>query len=256
MSATASLAAEPTFVIKGRMQTLTVLRLNSSDWQQLQAELEAHLAQAPQLLKGMPLVIDCGDVAEKMPGIADLLNRLRELGLSPIAIQNARTDVADQATKLGLAVLRENKESEKESESAVKAVESAAKAESQPSQAPEQGDIELAEPKTTPMTITRPVRSGQQIYARGGDLVVLATVSAGAEVIADGHVHIYGALNGRAIAGAAGDGDARIFCSNFNAELVAIAGRYKTSDASNDQYRDTAVQIALDGEQLVYKALN
>lgn len=252
MSATASLAAEPTFVIKGRMQTLTVLRLNSFDWQQLQAELEAHLAQAPQLLKGMPLVIDCGDVAEKMPGIADLLSRLRELGLSPIAVQNARTDVADQATKLGLAVLRDSKESE----SAVKAVDSTSNAEAEPEQAPEQSDIPLAEPKTTPMTITKPVRSGQQIYARGGDLVVLSTVSAGAEVIADGHVHIYGALNGRAIAGASGDGDARIFCSNFNAELVAIAGRYKTSDASNDKYRDNAVQIALDGEQLVYKALN
>lgn len=252
MSATASLPEQPTFVIKGRMQTLTVLRLNSTHWQQLQGELEAHLAQAPQLLQGMPLVIDCGDVAEEMPGIADLLNRLRDIGLSPIAVQNARTDVADQASKLGLAVLRDEKKSEGTAASdaaEVPAVEVAVSPE------PEQAAIELAEPKATPMTITRPVRSGQQIYAKGGDLVVLSTVSAGAEVIADGHVHVYGSLNGRAIAGASGDGDARIFCSDFNAELVAIAGRYKTSDASNDQYRDVAVQIALDGEQLVYKPL-
>ena len=243
MSATASTANEPTFVIKGRMQTLTVLRLLSFDWGRLESELEAHMAQAPGLLKGMPLVIDCLEVAEEMPGIADLLNRLRSLGLTPVAVQNARTDVADQAVKLGLAVLREPKKADGAAAPAVADVAEAAPA-------------EAAEPEAkATMTISKPVRSGQQIYARGGDLVVLSTVSAGAEVIADGHVHIYGALNGRAIAGAAGDSAARIFCSDFNAELVAIAGRYKTTDKFEEQYRHEAVQVVLDGEQLHYKKL-
>ena len=93
--------------------------------------------------------------------------------------------------------------------------------------------------------ITQPVRSGTQIYARGTDLVILASVGAGAEVIADGHVHIYGALRGRAIAGASGDTEARIFTSKLEAELLCIAGQYLVSEAIAPEFRGQAVQIAL-----------
>jgi septum site-determining protein MinC len=79
--------------------------------------------------------------------------------------------------------------------------------------------------------IDRPLRSGQQVYARGGDLVVLAAVNAGAEVIADGHIHIYAPLHGRALAGASGAAEARIFCTRFDAELVSVAGLYRTFDS-------------------------
>ena len=95
-----------------------------------------------------------------------------------------------------------------------------------------------------------PVRSGQQLYAENRDLTVLSTVGAGAEVIADGSIHIYGALRGRALAGAQGNTDARIFCREFHAELVAIAGHYKVMEEVPKELRGKAVQIWLDQDQL------
>ena len=96
----------------------------------------------------------------------------------------------------------------------------------------------------------QPVRSGTQIYARGTDLVVTAAVGAGAEIIADGNIHVYGALRGRALAGAGGDVDARIFCSRLEAELVSIAGRYLVSEQLPSEQQGFPVQIALVDERL------
>jgi septum site-determining protein MinC len=100
------------------------------------------------------------------------------------------------------------------------------------------------------LLVTTPVRSGTQIYARGGDLVVTAAVSPGAEIMADGNIHVYGALRGRALAGAAGDTESRIFCSRFEAELVSIAGRYLVSEQLPSAERGFAVQIALVNDRL------
>ena len=101
-----------------------------------------------------------------------------------------------------------------------------------------------------PRLVTRPVRSGQQIYARDGDLVVIGPVSAGAELVADGNVHVYGALRGRAIAGARGDGDARIFAQRLEAELLAIAGRYLVSEAIPPEHLKRPAQVALVEDRL------
>jgi septum site-determining protein MinC len=98
--------------------------------------------------------------------------------------------------------------------------------------------------------ITQPVRSGAQIYARGTDLVITNTVSAGAEIIADGHIHVYGALRGRAIAGASGDTEARIFASKLEAELVSVAGRYLVSESIAPEFVGQTVQIALVDDRL------
>jgi septum site-determining protein MinC len=98
--------------------------------------------------------------------------------------------------------------------------------------------------------ITHPVRSGAQIYARGADLVVTSTVGAGAEIIADGHIHVYGALRGRAIAGASGDAEARIFTSRLEAELISVAGRYLVSDNIAPDYLGQPVQVALIDDRL------
>ena len=95
-----------------------------------------------------------------------------------------------------------------------------------------------------------PVRSGQQLYAENRDLTVLSTVGAGAEVISDGSIHVYGALRGRALAGARGNADARIFCREFHAELVAVAGHYKVMEDVPKELRGKAVQIWLDQDQL------
>jgi septum site-determining protein MinC len=98
--------------------------------------------------------------------------------------------------------------------------------------------------------ITQPVRSGTQIYARGADLVVTASVSPGAEIMADGNIHVYAALRGRALAGAGGDAEARIFCSRLEAELVSIAGHYLVSDQIPPEHRGLPVQIALVDDRL------
>ncbi|MER2515929.1 MAG: septum site-determining protein MinC [Candidatus Accumulibacter phosphatis] len=100
-----------------------------------------------------------------------------------------------------------------------------------PAAKPEPTASTLASTKSATLFLTRPLRSGQQIYARGGDLVVLAAINSGAEVIADGHIHIYAPLHGRALAGASGDTEARIFSTRFDAQLVSIAGLYRTFDS-------------------------
>ena len=101
----------------------------------------------------------------------------------------------------------------------------------------------------------QPVRSGQQLYAKQRDLVVTSTIGAGAEVIADGSIHVYGALRGRALAGALGDTTTRIFCSEFHAELIAIAGRYRVLEDVPAELRGKPVQARLDDEQLVLELL-
>jgi len=126
-----------------------------------------------------------------------------------------------------------------------------------------------AQPAATPspaagpaqaLVVDRPLRSGQQVYARGRDLVVLAMVNPGAEVIADGHIHVYAQLRGKAIAGARGNADARIFAQSLEAELVSIAGVYRTSDVPlPDNVRGKAAQVRLhsgaDGDKLLLEPL-
>jgi septum site-determining protein MinC len=106
------------------------------------------------------------------------------------------------------------------------------------------------------MVVDRPLRSGQQIYARDSDLIVLGLVSHGAEVIADGHIHVYGALRGRAIAGAKGQLDARIFAQSLEAELLSVAGTFRTSEKPlpADVFGKPA-QVRLEGERLLFEAL-
>ena len=107
------------------------------------------------------------------------------------------------------------------------------------------------------MIITKPLRSGQHIYARGGDLVILAMVNAGAEVMADGHIHVYAPLRGKAIAGARGDATARIFTSCLEAELLSIAGIYRTSDnALPKDVQGQSAQIFLEEDKLVMRKLD
>ena len=98
--------------------------------------------------------------------------------------------------------------------------------------------------------ITHPVRSGQRIYAAGGDLIVVASVSSGAELLADGNIHVYGALRGRALAGVTGDTSRRIFCYDLQAELVAIAGRYRVSEDIAPSTRGRPVQVLLQDRTL------
>ena len=105
------------------------------------------------------------------------------------------------------------------------------------------------------MVIETPVRAGQRVWAQGSDLIILSTVNAGAEVIADGNVHVYGALRGRAIAGGGNNTEARIFALNFDPELVSIAGFYAVRDGIGKALIGRAMQVRLTGEQMRFDPL-
>jgi len=115
--------------------------------------------------------------------------------------------------------------------------------------------VEVQVPVSANKLITTPIRSGQQVYAPGGDLVVLAPVSAGAEILADGNIHVYGPLRGRALAGVKGDTEARIFCQSLEAELISIAGNYKVNEDLQKEHWKEGIQARLEGDQLVITPL-
>jgi len=219
--------------IKGRMLSITRVRVLDPDGAAIRAHLEQLAKQMPQAVKGMAVVID-SDFDTDLPA---LLEAMRGVGIQPLAVSDG--PLAAAAKGLGLAVVS------KDSGKAGAAASEPAKAAPAPAAAQP-----AANPRRPARIITEPVRSGQQIYAEHGDLVLLNTVSPGAEVIADGCVHVYGKLSGRAIAGARGDESARIFCRKMEAELVAIAGIYAVSDQMKESPRGAAAMAYLEQGRL------
>jgi septum site-determining protein MinC len=122
-------------------------------------------------------------------------------------------------------------------------------------QPPRQSQQQPKPMTATAKIIDAPVRSGQRVYAKGGDLILLAPVSSGAEVVADGHVHAYAPIRGRVMAGVLGDESACIFCKDLSAELVSIAGRYKISEDLQPRYMGRLVAVSLSGDRLIFKKL-
>lgn len=227
----------PPFELKGSLFTLTVLHLFQLDRTAIECHLVEKIKQAPSFFNNTPVVIDLEGVAEPPNGLDGVdFNGLYELlrghGMAPVGIRNGSPELQAVARQAGLPVLPDSR-----SASAVKKPE-----------------------RTEPVPIRNrlihhPVRSGQQLYAADGDLIVLGTVSAGAEVIADGNIHIYGALRGRALAGVKGDVETWIFCQSLEAELISIAGRYRISEQLDATDRGKAVQIHLEDDRLVIDQL-
>lgn len=236
MPSTPKSGAEPivAFELKGRMLTLSVLRLLSTDQALLATQLDARMAGMPELFRHLPVVLDLEAVQGQALDLAALVDSLRQRGLIPVGVRAGAASEEQAAVAAGLGVISIGAE-------------------------PVRRTDPVREPVVAPagagMVVRQPVRSGQQIYARGGDLVVLASVSAGAEVLADGHVHIYGALRGRALAGVQGDSSARIFCQSLEAELVSIAGSYRISENIPETGPGRPVQIYLDGQALCIQPL-
>lgn len=236
LSNSSSRAAEsPAFELKGRMFTLSVLRLLGGDLAALAAELDAKVASAPGMFRQLPVLLDLEAVPGSAVDFPALLALLRERELLPVGVRGTDPEQARAAAAAGLGQLAGGSEA---------AVRPPSVRREQAAAAPAAGLI-----------VRQPVRSGQQIYARGGDLVVMAPVSAGAEILADGHIHVYGVLRGRALAGVQGNADARIFCQSLDAELVSIAGTYRVSEKIQDAERGRPVQVYLDGDVLSIEAL-
>lgn len=217
--------------IKGRMLSITRVRVLDPDSAAIRAHIEQLARQMPQAVKGMAAVID----SEFDTDLAAMLEAMRGVGMQPLAVSDG--PLAGAARGLGLAVV---------SKDSGKGGSTAAPAEAARSAPPPAA----ASPRRAARIVTEPVRSGQQIYAEHSDLVVLNTVSPGAEVIADGCVHVYGKLAGRAIAGARGDESARVFCRKLEAELVAIAGIYAVAEQIKDGPRGAAAMAYLEQGRL------
>jgi septum site-determining protein MinC len=241
------MAETPAFRLKGSLITLTVLKPLGTDLTAIDSGLAARVAQAPALFDRAPLLIDLTDLADAaaldLPGLRALTARL---GFVPVAVRGGGEVVASQAAALGLGVLGEGRAP----------VEPEPAPPPAPDEPPPSAAQIAAATTAAPTTrlVTQPVRSGQQVYSRG-DLVVLAPVSPGAELLAEGHIHVYGPLRGRALAGLRGDTTARIYCRALEAELIAVAGCFQVADDIDPALRGRPAQVYLDGEDLVTAAL-
>lgn len=220
------------FQLKGSLLTITVLQLLNTDSQTFAHQLKALIQQTPNFFRNAPIIIDLEKLAQSRDAIdftrikTELLNH----GLIPVGIRNGNETQNQSAVKAELGILTSSK--------------------TEQPKAATTGDKH-----TTSKLITQPVRSGQQIYVTHGDLIVASSVSPGAELLADGNIHVYGTLRGRALAGVSGNLHARIFCHKLEAELVSIAGFYKLHDDIKLPASESGIQIYYEDEQLKIEAI-
>src|SRR5690606_18387 len=254
---------EPAGELKIGQVGIANLRVRTLDVARLASEMADRVKRAPKLFARAAVIVDFGGLAA-IPDAATaraLLDGLREAGVLPVALAYGSSDNEKLSVELGLPLLAKFR-AQYESTTPVGAAEAVVPAAPSRTAATSAAPAEAAAPaRPAPagqpgLVQATPVRSGQQVYADNRDLTVLATVGAGAEVIADGSVHIYGALRGRALAGAQGNEKARIFCRAFHAELVAIAGNYKVLEDIPKELHGKAVQVWLEKEELKIAALD
>lgn len=232
-------------LVHGGMFTVMVVQVDDPNDPNFESRLADQVARSPAFFANAPVVIDLKNAAGC--ATADAFQSLKRLfkrqHLIAVGVTNANGTQIRAAMNADLAAFpavgaRRTEAGDppppRDSRPAPEAVEPRRPA-----------AAATAAPGAKTMVISQPVRSGTQIYARGTDLIVLASVSTGAEVIADGNVHIYGTLRGRAIAGASGDSEARIFVSKLDAELLCVAGQYLVSEAIGAEFRGQPAQIGL-----------
>ena len=230
---------------KGRMLMMTVLQLKNLDANVLHQQVSQRLEDAAQWLQEAPVVIDVSPELDSDPvALMAAVDTLRSLGVNLVALARSENIDADTASMLGLGTL-----------SLACGRDVPRRAEPAPATDDGAADSKPAAQQVETMVIDQPVRSGQQVYSRG-DLIVLAPVSTGAEIMADGNIHVYSNLRGRALAGVRGDTSARIFCQQLNAELVSIAGHYRVAEDLPESYRNRPVHLYMQGEAMHFTALN
>ena len=237
------------FRLKAGLFPLTQLDISHYERDAFSEQLAQKAAEAPAFFQHTPVVLNFELYEGALtPPLAEICALCREHGLIPAALRSTAEDLLKQATELQMAIMPAGKA--KVSEVASSPV---------PEPAPEVAAEPVAEPLPSAgptKIVDTPIRSGQQVYAAGGDLIVLSSVSAGAEVLADGNIHVYGALRGRALAGVRGDESARIFCQSLEAELVSIAGNFKLDEDMRGEHWKAARQIHLDEQTLVIQPLS
>ncbi len=247
--------------LKGEMSMLNVLHIQDIDVNEICSKLEQKRDEAPQFFMQSPIIIDGSELTGNALELdfSALKAGLLTLGFIPVGIRNFPSAAHAIIRDSGWAIMRDQQSvtSTPKSETIEKNSIKESAAEINPDEASQEA-IALIEPiarMKNQMTVDRPVRSGQQLYAKNSDMTVLAPTSAGSEIMADGSIHIYGALRGRVLAGARGNKAARIFCQSLQAELIAIAGRYQLLDESDTTLKGKPAMIRLEGEKLIIEAL-
>jgi septum site-determining protein MinC len=239
-----------TFEIKSANLPLVALLLKSPDLDALARDLAQRFGDIPDFFDNDPLVVDLSALAadEHLIDFTALINLLCSYRVAPIAVRGGSAAQMDAALATGLLPAPDARiTAARTQEPQITPVQAAPPPVDTPA---------AAAPALGALVVDKPLRSGQQVYARGRDLVVLAMVNAGAEVIADGHIHVYAPLRGKAMAGARGNADARIFSLSLEPELLSIAGIYRTSETAlpdNVWGKPTQVRLVAgpDGDKLV-----
>jgi septum site-determining protein MinC len=274
MNETAINRGQQAFRLKGTAPALTLLYMLTEDLDAVEKQLSDHLRLMPQFFLYAPMLVDLTELGPRRIDLAGLATLLRRHKLVPVAVRNPTDAQQVQAVAAGWAVLQSGLAAPRKPRPSVIPDEAgapapvAAAAPAEPGDVPASGEDRSAstDPSESPggdasepilpgLTIRTPVRSGQVIHAVGGDLVVLAPVSSGAELIADGNIHVYGPLRGKALAGAKGNSDVSIFCLGLEAEFLSIAGRYLMAEQIPKEQRGKPVRAHLDGDSLLLTTL-
>lgn len=233
-------AESPAFQFKGSMLPFTVLELETRDLARIEAELPARLAQAPGFFEYAALILGVEKVTGEGLDVAAVVDLLRVHRLLPIAVRGGDDAICDQVRGIGLAWFPAQPEAAARRPASIRRDQSSA----------------AKTPVIVGKTHRGTVRSGQQVAALDGDLVIVGAVNPGAEVLAAGSVHVYGPLRGRALAGIHGDATAAIYCRELEAELLSIAGTYKRREDIEPDQIGGAVQVHLSEERLRILALD
>ncbi|MFK7893731.1 MAG: septum site-determining protein MinC [Granulosicoccus sp.] len=282
------MSSNPGVELKGGMYTFMSLKLHTGDLEVIDRILADKVNQAPAFFKDTPVVIDL-TILEQLEKCAEidtraLLDCIKGHKLVPIvaSIKNKTSPLAESIA-IPLIEGNERKLEQRDTSSAAKIDQDANQSGNDDIQHPDDDvsaqdasgredsadqsahdDTAVALPVVSrevehvvkaPLFIDKPVRSGQQIYARDTDLIVLGPIGPGAEVIADNNIHIYGALRGRALCGVSGNTSSRIFCQSLEAELVSVAGNYRMLETIPEELRGRPAQIWLDNDKLNIESL-
>ena len=220
---------EVCFQFKASFSPCTILQILHYDLEALEQQLMTTVRRAPNIFMGSPVVIDLDKI--KNAGVLNFGNLKKIVltnGMVPVGVRGGTDEQREAATTEGLPIINIGKTSQ-----------------------PETNKKKSVKAECSTKLVTTPIRSGMQVYAKEGDLIVTAAVSSGAELFANGHIHVYGPLRGRALAGVQGNTQARIFCRTLEAELVSIAGFYLTKeDLLTLPPHDGTIQIYLENEQV------
>ena len=263
------MSSNPGVEFKGGMYTFMSLKLHTNDMDIIDEQLANKVQQAPAFFNNTPVVIDL-TVLEQLPDIdidtVALLECVKRHKLipivasichksSPLALSIA-LPLLEASTRDSRAQSRTETQDEDLQNNAEKSLSADQSAEDSDLSSDTDLDVDLEVSREVeyvvkaPLLIDKPVRSGQQIYARDTDLIIMDQVGPGAEVIADNNIHIYGPLRGRALCGVSGNTSTRIFCSSLEAELVSVAGNFRMLETIPEELRGKPAQIWLENDKL------